>query len=828
MEVLIKAAVLVLALPPAAILAQAQLPQYQGYYTQTYYTWNGTSLMALHNTQGIACDHWAVMLYSDSAQPPLLPAWEFDSRGKPLGAFSWGEVDGASAADVQQKLEKSRSDEAWALDLPSGQIPSGYKVTLGPVCVVYPTSHQNLSLEITNRINNLGRKIESSQDFAKQVYDAWKALAGSSNLYALDKAPLQNYLESLSRIKKQYENLERLANDATAPQIAQINTQIEALNRQLAAASDAGNKLETSLGAVDDTSWSGKTASYSQFEGNHTTEVVTISGAGINLRREEDYRHAQDDPSIYGVCGPDGRDESVGCQDVQDIDVPFDNIQRARAGSANSSVVSLDFKPEATLHRNYDGVQSVFPVWSRTVNFASPQDADNFMRFVNRKIEPATKDATGKRGAQPAAPLTTGVPILGQRLGSATKDTIGKGGAQSAAPLTTGLSVLDERPGPATKDATGKRGAQPAAPLTTGLPILDERLGPPTKETIGKGGAQPAAPPTTGLPILDLRLGPPTKDTISKGGAQPAAPFTTGLPILDLRLGPPTKDVADAAYNRKDYASARQQYEQLAHQGSSSAMLRLGLLYRRGLGVSQDYAQAVAWYRKAADAGNPGGMTNLGVSYALGEGVAKDYGQAMAWYRKAADAGDARGMTNLGVSYARGEGVAKDYGQAVAWYRKGADAGDAGGMTDLGNSYENGRGVAKDYGQAVAWYRKAADAGDPSGMAYLGNMYARGDGLARDYGQAVAWYRKAAEKGDPRGMNFLGMAYDEAKDYGQAVAWYRKAADAGDTDAMENLGFMYEHGLGVAKDYAQAAAWDRKALAAGDENAKWALKHLGK
>jgi TPR repeat protein len=140
---------------------------------------------------------------------------------------------------------------------------------------------------------------------------------------------------------------------------------------------------------------------------------------------------------------------------------------------------------------------------------------------------------------------------------------------------------------------------------------------------------------------------------------------------------------ADAAYDRKDYTSAFNDYTKLAKSNDAWGALRLGFLYQNGWGTRQDYNQAAYWYRKSADAGRAVAMRNLGILYEGGMGVPRDFTQAAQWYRKAADAGDAGGMNNLGILYENGTGVPKDINQAINWYTKASAGGDENGKTNL-------------------------------------------------------------------------------------------------------------------------------------------------
>ena len=59
-----------------------------------------------------------------------------------------------------------------------------------------------------------------------------------------------------------------------------------------------------------------------------------------------------------------------------------------------------------------------------------------------------------------------------------------------------------------------------------------------------------------------------------------------------------------AAYNRGDYAPAIQVFRAMALQGNAKAQAALGVMYRRGQGVSRNPARAFVWFSRAAAKGD--------------------------------------------------------------------------------------------------------------------------------------------------------------------------------------------------------------------------------
>ena len=78
------------------------------------------------------------------------------------------------------------------------------------------------------------------------------------------------------------------------------------------------------------------------------------------------------------------------------------------------------------------------------------------------------------------------------------------------------------------------------------------------------------------------------------------------LPVLVLCLFAAASAWGDvkegvAAYERKDYKTALNQFQPLAEQGNAEAQYHLGMMYATGKGVVQDYVEAAKWYRKAEE-----------------------------------------------------------------------------------------------------------------------------------------------------------------------------------------------------------------------------------
>ncbi len=75
-------------------------------------------------------------------------------------------------------------------------------------------------------------------------------------------------------------------------------------------------------------------------------------------------------------------------------------------------------------------------------------------------------------------------------------------------------------------------------------------------------------------------------------------------------------------------------YIEAAKYGNVEAMLRIGNICSKGIGVSVNYEIAAHYYKMAADSGNADGMLCLGILYENGNGVPQSYEKAAKWYQK--------------------------------------------------------------------------------------------------------------------------------------------------------------------------------------------------
>jgi hypothetical protein len=130
----------------------------------------------------------------------------------------------------------------------------------------------------------------------------------------------------------------------------------------------------------------------------------------------------------------------------------------------------------------------------------------------------------------------------------------------------------------------------------------------------------------------------------------------------------PTDKEAIAAFEAKNYTSARELAEGCAKDDNPNCQFIMGKLLETGLAGNKDPAAAADWYRRAAEAGLATARYSLGALYYNGDGVQRDPRAAAEWFTKAAYQKHAGAQFTLATQYEKGEGVPKSTTEARRWY----------------------------------------------------------------------------------------------------------------------------------------------------------------
>jgi hypothetical protein len=259
------------------------------------------------------------------------------------------------------------------------------------------------------------------------------------------------------------------------------------------------------------------------------------------------------------------------------------------------------------------------------------------------------------------------------------------------------------------------------------------------------------------------------------------------IALLLLSAVPPAaagpREDADAAYARKDYKTAAQDFTLAASQGDDVARAQLGFMFAYGIGGPQDTTQALYWITLGTEHNNPQADVVMGRLYADGRLVKQDWDKAFQFYSRAADQGFAIGQTGAGEIYQHGAGsIKQDFAAAMKNFTLAASQNEAEAEYDLGFMYYSGEGVTKDYVASAEWFAKSANQGNASAATYLGTEFDRGLGVPHDPGRAAYYYRVGAIQGNIGSIGLLGEKYLTGQgvklDYGRAYLLLNIAASA--------------------------------------------------
>ena len=129
---------------------------------------------------------------------------------------------------------------------------------------------------------------------------------------------------------------------------------------------------------------------------------------------------------------------------------------------------------------------------------------------------------------------------------------------------------------------------------------------------------------------------------------------------------------AAALYLEKRYVEAYSIYEDLASDGAVWAYVRLGAMYRDGLGVPANAEKALQWFMKAIDAGSVEALFYAGRLLT----DENRHSEALPLYQAAAGHDYVPAIYRLGRTYRDGQGVLVDDRLATEFFTKAAAMGN--------------------------------------------------------------------------------------------------------------------------------------------------------
>jgi TPR repeat protein len=250
------------------------------------------------------------------------------------------------------------------------------------------------------------------------------------------------------------------------------------------------------------------------------------------------------------------------------------------------------------------------------------------------------------------------------------------------------------------------------------------------------------------------------------------------------------------------------------------ALLFLGLMYSKGIGVHIDLAMSTKLNRDAAlqllDLGihlqHPQLQTDLG-TYRC---VDNDYDRALEHFHSAARMGYMNELFKLGSIFQIGVEVLPNPAVAVACYIAAAQQGHIEAQYHLALHFYNGFGVEQNFEAAAHWFLNAAEKGHTDAQSCSGNLFLQGIGVPKSESKAVRYFFKAAEKNHPLALRHLGycflFGYGVQKELKEANFWFSRAALQGDEVSQQ---FLHQHppeSWNNRTGYERACKWFKPSL----------------
>ncbi|OAN44675.1 hypothetical protein A6A04_07545 [Paramagnetospirillum marisnigri] len=271
-----------------------------------------------------------------------------------------------------------------------------------------------------------------------------------------------------------------------------------------------------------------------------------------------------------------------------------------------------------------------------------------------------------------------------------------------------------------------------------------------------------------------------------------------------------------AAFQKRDWATAANEFRPLADKGNAAAQARLGHILFQGLLGNRDDVEALRLINASASAGDAFGQHLLGNAYFFGRGVPKDPATALVWYGRAADKDQPESLHALGEIHFNGLGVGKNEARGIEYYTRAADKGVPASLEKLAELNWGGRAMPTNRTKAVEYATRAAASGRMGAQFLLGVAKLTGDGTEKNAAEAVQWFRKAAEQGHPQSQHNLGVTtvtgLGTAKNPAEGYFWLALAAER----APANLKANYEKerdGIGAKLTPAELAAARARVIA---------------
>ena len=208
-------------------------------------------------------------------------------------------------------------------------------------------------------------------------------------------------------------------------------------------------------------------------------------------------------------------------------------------------------------------------------------------------------------------------------------------------------------------------------------------------------------------------------------------------------------------YNKeKKYSKSFKYFELSGNQEYPDALMKIGIIYRDGLGVKRNPKKTYESFEKAAKLGRGDAFFYLGVFCRDGFGTTKNNDRAIRYYKISASYGIEEAMNNLGLYYAK-----NDQFELAKYYW--GNTNNAKTQYNLGVIYCN----EGKYLKAKEMFEKAAEQGHTDSLVSIGKLYLYGDGVEEDIDIALDYIIRAARLHNPTANRIINDTLNDFVEY---------------------------------------------------------------
>ena len=233
----------------------------------------------------------------------------------------------------------------------------------------------------------------------------------------------------------------------------------------------------------------------------------------------------------------------------------------------------------------------------------------------------------------------------------------------------------------------------------------------------------------------------------------------------------------------KNETECNKYYKMAAEQNSPKGLYKYGKIQEK----NKKYDDAMSFYEKAADLKYTDAMIGIGSLNERGLGVDKDDEKAFDYYKNAAELGNAEAMWKCGQLIEE-----KSQQEAFNYYKMSANHHSFEGMLRYACCLRNGRGTPnneKNEKLALHYYKELAHLGDVNSMRIAAMILMKSDKIT-DQKEAVQFLKAASDLGDADSQYTFGVILKKGiekvvqKNERMAAKLLRKSAIGGNSDAM--------------------------------------------